>query len=205
MNPQKLAGLPVKSLFFGTTPNLVTKLSLQFINGNKILDLGVGEGRDILFLAKEKSNLSFVVVDKSLPALNSLLEKVSEQKVFLKHSSIENFSYPHKFNAIYSLNTLHFIKRESLNAVISAMKENTLAGGINVIKVFTVKDPAYAKKKNEMTYFKEDELKSFYQDWKIVHYDEYLTKLEKHTPEGKWHRHGISELIAIKPSSIQHQ
>ncbi len=201
MNPQKLAEPSVKPLSFGTTPNFVTKLSLQFISGDKILDLGVGEGRDILFLAKEKNNCSFVGVDKSLPVLNSLREKASKQKLnlLLKHSSIESFSYPHKFNAIYSLNTLHFLKREILSKVISTMKENTLSGGINVIKVFTVKDPAYSKKKDEITYFQENELKSFYPDWKIVHYEEYLTPSEKHGEDGNWHRHGIAEIIAVKP------
>ncbi len=193
-----------KALLWGLKPNFITKTSLKCLKGNKILDLGVGEGRDALFLAKR--GFTVTGVDISAVALGVLKQKAHQQRVKLrlKHSLIEDFSYPEKQDAIYSLNALHFIKRKDIKKVISTMKENTSENGVNVIKVFTVKDPSYPQKKNKITYFKENELKSFYTNWKIVHYDEYLTKLEKHGKEGKWHHHGIAELIAVK-LSIQHQ
>ncbi len=53
-----------------------------------------------------------------------------------------------------------------------------------------------------MTMFKHNELKSFYKDWKIIHYKEYLTKLERHKGNMKLHRHHIAEIIAIKNTKI---
>ncbi|MEW5896504.1 MAG: methyltransferase domain-containing protein [Nanoarchaeota archaeon] len=181
------------SCYWGLLPNNVTKLSLKYISGKKILDLGVGEGRDALYLAK--NGFEVTGVDTSKIALN----KIKCKNIFLVQSNIEQFKYPFQYNAIFCLNTLHFLRKEKINQVISSMKNNTLPNGINVIKVFTIKDPSYNKKNSiVISHFQENELKNYYTDWKIVYYKEHSTKQEKHGLDGKWHCHGIAEIIALK-------
>jgi hypothetical protein len=46
--------------------------------------------------------------------------------------------------------------------------------------------------------FDKEELKSFYKDWKIIHYKESLGKWENHKRNKKIHRHFNVELIAQK-------
>ena len=65
--------------------------------------------------------------------------------------------------------------------------------GFNVISVFTKEnlDKGFAH------LFEQDELRHYYDDWEILHYNEYLTDLEEHD-NLKPHRHFIAEIIARK-------
>jgi len=181
-------------------PNSITKKSVRFIVGKSVLDIGVGSGRDVLYLAKKGFNV--VGVDISTSALKELKKicKDKKLKISLKNKPIETFSYKKKYNAVFCLNVLPFIAKKDVKNVISSMKSNTSKGGVNTIKVFTTKDPAAKKNKHKLTYFKTNELKSYYKDWKIIYYKEYLSKPEKHKNNPMWHRHHIAELIAIKQS-----
>jgi tellurite methyltransferase len=171
--------------------------SIKYIQEKDVLDLGTGEGKNAIYLARK--GFSVLGVDYSPVGLSRMRKRLKELdiKVKIKRVSLEEFSYPMKYSAIFAINTLEFIERKELKHAISSMKTNTLKGGINVIKTITVNDPQYKKRKDRI-FLKLGELKKFYKDWEIIHYREYMGKLEKHTKDNKLHRHAVAEIIARK-------
>jgi len=94
-------------------------------------------------------------------------------------------------------NVLHFLKEKQIDKLITKIKNNTKINGLNIITTFTNKDVGY-KEHPERHYFKKNELKKHYNDWKILEYNEFVTEPEKHGKDGKLHKHGVVVLIAKK-------
>jgi len=172
----------------------IVEFLLKHKKSGTVLDLGTGEGRNALFLAKHGFNVT--AVDISGEGIKKLERLALENKVrintFVK--DIRNFNFSENYDVILSFATLHFLEKEEIERVIKKMKKHTSYNGFNVITVFTEENP----NKNFSYLFKRNELKNYYSDWEILEYKERITPLEKHGKEGKPHRHGIAELIARK-------
>lgn len=186
-----------KKNIYGSKPDEIVVKSIKHVKGKDVLDLGAGEGRNSVFLTKKKFNV--LAVDSSNIGLFKLRRNAGNEKVKIqtKHGLIENFNYPKKYSAILSTFVLNFVKKKEIKKTIKKIKENTLDGGVNVITVLTTDDPGFKRDPKRLKYFKKNELKNFYNDWKIKFYDERTTPLEKHG-NGKWHRHGVAGIIAVK-------
>jgi tellurite methyltransferase len=182
---------------WGSKQAPIVEKSVKYIQEKHVLDLGVGEGKDAIFLTKK--GYSVLGVDCSKVGIERLSKNLENEnvKIQIKKSNIINFKYPRKYSAIYLIDTLQFLERKHITKVIEDIKSHTLKGGINVIKVVTVKDPQYGKQKDRV-FFEIGELKQYYKDWKIVYYEEYISELERHTSDNPPHRHANAEIIAIK-------
>ena len=159
-----------------------------------VLDLGCGIGRDTIVLADK--GYKVLAVDKSQDCLDKMttskLKAISNVKTL--NIDITNFDFSlSKFDLILCMNVLHFLNKESIKKVIDNMKTSTNDSGMNVISVFTEENP----NKNLPGLFKKEELKELYNDWNIVHYDEYFSPFEQHDGS-EVHQHHIAEIIAIK-------
>ena len=107
---------------------------------------------------------------------------------------MRDFKFEKKYDVIISTATLHFVEKKDVEKLINEIKNYTKESGLNVITVFTEDNP----NKNFPYLFKKDELKSYYRDWDILGYKEFITPLEKHGEKGNWHRHGMALIIARK-------
>jgi tellurite methyltransferase len=185
--------------YWGLTPSKGMDDILKYKKYGTVLDVGVGEGRNALFLAKKGFNV--LGVDISEAGISKFLRLGKKFKVNVKGivSDITKFKFDKKFDIIISVSTLHFLSRKNIEIVIKKIKKHTNKGGINLITVFTVDDPGFKVHPNKMYYFQKSELKNFYDDWKILDYREVLTKPERHGRKGKIHTHGVAFLIAKKP------
>jgi len=179
---------------WGIKPAPVVEFLLKHKKSGTVLDLGTGEGRNALFLAKHGFNVT--AVDISGEGIKKLERLALENKVrintFVK--DIRNFNFSENYDVILSFATLHFLEKEEIERVIKKIKEHTSYNGFNVITVFTEENP----NKNFSYLFKRNELKKYYSDWEILGYKERMTPLEKHGKEGKLHRHGLARLVARK-------
>ncbi len=179
---------------WGIKPAPIMEFLLKHKKSGTVLDLGTGEGRNALFLAKHGFNVT--AVDISREGIKKLERLALENKVrintFVK--DIRNFNFSENYDIILSFATLHFLEKEEIERVIKKIKEHTSYNGFNVITVFTEENP----NKNFSYLFKRNELKKYYSDWEILGYKERMTPLEKHGKEGKLHRHGLARLVARK-------
>jgi len=180
-------------LLWGLKPNKIVVKSLNYIKTGTVLDLGAGEGRNSIFLSKK--GFTVTALDISKEALEKCRELAKDKKLKIKTlvSRIEDFTFKEKYNYILSVATLHLVEKDKVLKTIKLIKENTKTGGINLLTVFTNKDPGI-KQFPDLYFFKETELKTIYRDWEILHFENY-TKHEGH--DGP-HTHQISAIIARK-------
>ena len=183
--------------FWGDKPAKAVNLLLDLKKSDTVLDLGVGQGRNALFLAGNGFNVTGV--DISPEGVNQFINTAKTRGLIVKGTvcDIRDYEYPQDFDVIMSIATLPFLKKEEIAPVIQNMKQHTNRGGINLITVFTEDDPA-SKKMTRLYYFKKNELKQFYDDWDIVRYNEFTTPPEKHGENGVLHTHAIAVIIARK-------
>lgn len=183
-----------KDFFWSKNPDKSVKLVLNYKKKGNVLDLGVGEGRNALFLAKHGFDVTGV--DFSREGIKKFEDIAKKQNLKIKGlvGDLRKFNFDKKYDVIISNATLHFLKENEIRNIIKKLKENTKKSGLNIITVFTEENPG----KNFPYLFKKNELKEFYSDWDIIKYKELMTPLEKHGKDGKWHRHGVAIIIAKK-------
>jgi tellurite methyltransferase len=149
------------------------------VKEGKVLDLGIGEGRNALYFAKK----GFVVVgnDISETAIKRALTAAKEIGVTIKAEVKDLTSFQIEENT-YSLiilaNVLNFFNDEEIKEIIKRAKKGLIPGGLIYINVFDVNDPSYdknvrsAQKKDEYTFYrpKSDTYIHFFTQKELDHY-----------------------------------
>ncbi len=172
-------------------PKRIVALFAEKIPEGKILDLGCNTGRNSLFLAKTHL---VDAVDKDEEALKLL--KAKNKTITTHHQNIVDFAFKKKYAGIICTDTLHFLTLSDLTALVEKMKKHTLAGGLNIITVFTKKgelvNPVFKH------FFDPDELKQYYKDWEILTYTLKMADCHAKKPDGKPFQHETAMLVARK-------
>jgi 2-polyprenyl-3-methyl-5-hydroxy-6-metoxy-1,4-benzoquinol methylase len=171
------------------TPNTIVRNILLYRKSGIVLDLGVGPGRNAIFLAA--SGFSVIGVDKDTMAIDRFKHNASESGVSVSAelADILNFEIRDNYDVIVSTSVLHFIADPE--KVIERMKFHTNIMGLNAVSAFTEDNPD----KRFTHLFKKEELLHYYDEWEILEYREYLTDWEQH--DGlEPHRHSVAEIIA---------
>ena len=178
-------------LLWGSKPNRFVTEALTQIRSGEALDIGIGEGRNALYLARE----GFAVegVDVSQQALDKCRDIAEQEKLHIQTtlSKIEDYKYRKDFDLIISIGTLHLVDTKKVSAVIQQAKEHTKMGGVHVLSVFTKKDIG-ATEHPELYFFDEGELRDIYKDWEVIRSESYTIQESHGTP----HTHHMSAIIA---------
>ena len=159
-----------------------------------VLDLGVGQGRNALFLATK--GFSVVCVDVSKVAIRQFRDYAEKLGVEVKGvaEDITQFEFDQKYDIIISIGTLNLLQKEDAIELIERIKANTKSHGLNAVMAFTELDPLQLIS----FLFESNELKRLYKGWKIVTYKESPTSLHEYDKEGRTHRHTNADLLAQK-------
>ena len=178
---------------WGLKPNKYVIQIPKIISSGNVLDVGVGEGRNALFLAKKGFEVTGIDISKE--AISKFLKFTQKDNLDVKgiHSDILDFKFNLNYDIIISVATLHLIPKNKVIDTIKKIKEHTKSNGINLLTVFTKKDIGFEEYPN-LYFFDGNELKELYKDWQILEYKNYV-KEETH---GKPHKHHICVLIAKK-------
>ena len=112
---------------WGKTPATVLGNFLVYFNGQSVLDLGCGEGRNSLFLA----NMGYKVtgIDISETAINTAKKRKSTAK-FLCMSLVEDEWPDEKYDIILDFGLFHFIPYEYRVAYVKNVENHLNKGGI---------------------------------------------------------------------------
>ncbi|SOC43794.1 class I SAM-dependent methyltransferase [Ureibacillus acetophenoni] len=164
---------------WGFTPNNILLKYIDLVpKGGKVLDVGIGEGRNALFFAKQ----GFVVqgIDISETAINRCLDLSKEHnlKIVAKVDDIRNYEVKKdQYSLIILSNVLNFFPDHEISEIIAKLKNGLKENGLIYINVFDNEEPSLTKakerckqiadftyydEKNEMYhhYFTQDELKN---------------------------------------------
>jgi tellurite methyltransferase len=160
---------------------------------SKVLDLGCGDGRVALYLAKKGHVVTAMDISKT--AISKLNTFAKKEKVTVNSfvGDLDKYTITEKYDAIVALFSLHFLSKSRFYKVVKNVKESTNRKGFNFIGVFRKPDK---KTTFKMYYVREGELAEAYVDWKLVSHKEFVRE-ENHGAEG-FHVHKITSLIAQK-------
>ncbi len=183
------------------------------ISGQTVLDLGCGEGRYSLFMAKKGCDV--VAIDRSSEGIEKLKKQAGHQGLSISAEviDIEDFIFEeNQFDIIIAATVLDHLSDELRLRTINGIKKALKPGGTIYINVFTVNDPGCIQNQNTTDaksssnvsdtaecmeyYFEPDELTSVFRDFNILYYYE---GLEPDLSHGRPHNHGWACLLACKP------
>src|SRR4030042_440893 len=171
-----------EKFYWGTEPDrLVVELTEKIKPGGKILDIGSGEGRNTIFLAK--NGFDVTAVDISENGIMKTKKMAGDNNVQIKAHVMDFSNFLEnspEYDAILCMNVLQFANLEKIKMAIDNIKIKTLSGGFNVIASLIAEneDMKEQAKSRGMYLFDKDELKKFYDDWKLLEYIEFLGDLE---------------------------
>jgi cyclopropane fatty-acyl-phospholipid synthase-like methyltransferase len=182
---------------FGESPNnTIVEFEKTFKKSGYILDVGCGEGKNSLYLAK-KDFLNIDAFDISENAINKL-KRLADKRVLNINSWVDNlceFKFTKTYDLIMSFGTLHFVEKDNWKKFILNAKNNTSISGVHIIQLFTNKLPATP----DIAPFAvgmadEAEIKELYQDWEIVQFKSYI--FDDEHPGVPKHQHASNKIVA---------
>lgn len=189
--------------YWGKEPNSLARRILDFVpeeqrQGRRLADLGAGEGRDSVFLAKEGFNVLAVDLAPAGLAKAKLLAEEMDTQVSTLAADINDVVLPEQFDVICSIGSLQYILPENRERQFRHFKSQTSPGGLHVFFAFTQYpevDIAPDWGKNEYLY-QRDELQGYYHDWEVIECQETIFACNS---GGIPHQHAATIIIARKP------
>lgn len=163
----------------------------------KVLDIGCGEGKDAVFLARNGYIVSALdATDKGIEKGKLLAEKCGVLINFFK-ANIEDFRLKENYDIILCSGVMHFVKPDYRSDIFQNLKEHSNQNGIHAMNVF-VEKPFIAvpeNKKNGIDRFrwKSGELFMHYHDWLLHKVDEVVFDCNS---GGVPHKHCMDIVIA---------
>jgi len=180
---------------WGEKPNRFVSLIPGMISNGNVLDIGAGQGRNALYLARKGFKVTGVDISKA--AIAELSARAKEENLRIKGvvADIVGYRIGGKYEAVICVAALHFVPKGKAAGILAHIKKHTAENGVNLLTAFTKKDIGY-KEHPTLSFFDKEELAAFYRDWKIILCKDY-TKKETH---GAAHEHRLCVLIAQKRS-----
>lgn len=184
---------------FSAEPNMTVKEFEHLLNKqSKILEVGCGEGQNVLYLA-EQGYCNIDAFDISTNGIDKLQQKCRMKGVKLNvfTADLTTYQFEQKYDMVMSFGTLHFVKKEDWKAFINKAKAHTNTGGIHIMQIFT--DVVPASKDIEafaIGLAKDEEIKELYADWEILQFKSYT--FEDEHPGVPKHLHASNKIVARK-------
>lgn len=185
------------TITFSEQPNgTIKEFEHLFDKDWNILEVGCGEGQNVLYLAKQ-GYTEVDAFDISENGINKLLKKCELQSVSLNAyvDDLTKCRLQKKYDLVISFGTLHFVEKEGWKRFLTQAKEKTNIGGIHIMQIFTDAVPASP----DIAPFaiglaKDEELKDIYQDWEILQFKSYV--FEDEHPNVPKHLHASNKVVA---------
>lgn len=186
--------------YWGKAPNNLCKRAADLLASEmkgKVIDLGCGEGKDVIHFAKQ--GFHAVGVDLSKPGLQKALQWAEQEGLAIQtvQASLNEFSLTEMFDVVYSSGTLTYISPPLRQEKFTNYKEHTNVGGLNVFNVFVEKPfietaPDWG---TDEYFYRSGDLLSFYWDWEIISFEEVIFDCNS---SGVPHKHAMDVMIARK-------
>lgn len=166
-----------------------------FPTGGRVLDVGCGEGRNSIFMAKLGCQVdAFDLSENGIAKVKQIADAEGVQVNFFP-CDLAQFVFDGDYDVIFSHGVLHLPEKAVRTAFIRKMQEHTRPGGYNAVGIFTNRLPATPDNAPYThSLFDVGELPALYAGWELVHHLE-GTFQDTH-PGGIHHEHAFERIIA---------
>jgi cyclopropane fatty-acyl-phospholipid synthase-like methyltransferase len=191
------------SCFWGAEPGKYVRLLTKHLSSGRALDLGAGEGKNAIYLAKQ--GFEVTAVECSEYAINNFRRSLSHvdpgvrDRIQIVMADVRTYLPQHEYEAVISYGLLHCLRSMGdAYKVVRSMHKCTVSGGYNVVVVLTnrVNSPC-VQQYLEILEISRPHLEHLYEGWKIVSLEDTVLE-EKHPTSNVVHQHSIIRLFAQK-------
>ncbi len=198
----------------GANPFLIDH-SNQLRPGGRVLDVGIGQGRNGLELARR--GFAVTGIDTSVAAIRATAEQATVEglQLDLRQSSFDDFDAADRpFDAVLLFGLLQELERRAHDRLLGRLWEWTGPGSILFLTAWHVEDPRYPGLRGSATgigrhsfrtatgqvrtYLERDEILALLAPWTMIHHWEGLGPWHRHG-DGEPERHGALEVVAKRP------
>lgn len=159
--------------YWGLRPNRLCFEIMQLlppVRPYQVLDVGCGEGKDAVFLAKcgylvTAFDISGAGIEKA-----KRLAEHNHAAVDFHKIDIMDFPFDREYDIIFSSGVLHFVRPAHREEICTRFKTHTAPGGFNVLNVFVqkpfiVRAPDGTRDESLRFLWRSGELFGYYCDW----------------------------------------
>ena len=153
-------------------PHLEVVKATKFIEPCKTLDLGAGKGRNSLYLSS--LNFNVTAIDYNADFLHELADISIKEKLNLNvfKYDITEANIKNTYDFIFSTDVFMYLNPTRIQSVIGNIKKQTHDKGYNLI-ISALNATKHGCPLTPFPFsFMENELKEYYNDWKILKYKE---------------------------------
>ena len=192
-----------KDYYWGLRPNRLCFEIMQLlppVRPYRVLDVGCGEGKDAVFLAKcGYAVTAFDISEAGIEKAKRLAEH-NRVDLDLRKMDVMDFPFDRDYDVIFSSGVLHFVRPAYREELCARMKAHTAPEGFNVLNVFVqkpfiVRAPDRTRDESLRAPWRSGELFGYYHDW-LFHTcrEEVFDCMSGGTP----YKHCMDSLIAQK-------
>lgn len=180
----------------------VTRLK-NYLPEGTVLDIGGGEGRNTLYLARE--GFKVTVTDLSVVGINKL-QKIAEAEgleicTLVEDTVLEGIKGV--YDSVLATFVLHHIDANEVKKLIADARSHTSEGGINIIVTFANNGGLYERNVGKDTnrfYPDEKAMQELYTDWNILELTTHQTTTYAKDKQGNRMVNDVVTLVAQKPT-----
>lgn len=187
-------------LYWGANPNRIAQMVIDLIpepQGKRIVDLGAGEGRDLIAFAK--AGFDPLGIDLSEIGLAKAREWAEREGLTIQtqQASLVDVTLTGPVDVLYASGAITYLPPELRAERFAHFKAVTPIGGIHVFNAFVEKPymPLAPDWGADEFHFRSGEIPGHYWDWEILHVNAFEFDCNS---SGVPHRHAMEVLIARK-------
>jgi len=160
-----------------------------------VLDVGAGQGRNALFLARR--GFAVDAIDPSPVAVEQLakLARAAGLEIRARVAGFEAFEpIVERYGAVLLLGLLQILTRDQIALLRARLEDWTGSGALLVVTSFTRLDPGFGKSRVVLTHLEPGELPALFPGWSVLLFDEGWGPEHNHG-EGEPHRHHLARAV----------
>jgi 2-polyprenyl-3-methyl-5-hydroxy-6-metoxy-1,4-benzoquinol methylase len=200
--------------YFGERPERTLLRHAHLLDPSlPVLDLGCGQGRNTLWLARKGFRVE--AVDPSAEAIRAVKDTCRNEalQVVCRRSTFQALAIG-MFGGVLAFGLIPILERRQIELLTGRIRAWTAPGGLAWLTAFTTRDPAYPALVRQAscigrgsfrradgtvrTYLDPGELRGAFGGWEILHTWEGLGPEHRHG-NGPLERHALAELVVRRP------
>lgn len=190
--------------YWGREPGTLAELAIEYLpedpTGQRLVDVGAGEGKDAVFFAEQGFDVTAVDVS---PAGLEKAERLADERgveVRTVRADANEYAFPEPVDVVFSSGAVQFVRPEVRPRQFERFKRETRPGGLHAVFAFVdhPEVPPAPDHTDDQYLFEPDELQGYYDDWQTEFSDEYIFEDDS---GGVPHEHAVCVHLARAPEA----